>query len=122
MKYLDKIFSIATKLKKPLSIVGLSTLVLYLIARQILNLKIFSNVGSEGTLNLITNVLNKIFWFALISLFLGFSSYLFIKIIRLRNSKSSHIDLIDASNDENMSDYEEVKDKDGKLIIKKKVK
>ncbi len=77
MKYLDKIFAIAIKVKTPLSITGLTIAILYLIIRQILSLDIFANVGEEKTFLFLSSVLDKIFWLAIIALFLGVSGYIF---------------------------------------------
>jgi hypothetical protein len=41
---------------------GIALIVLLYVFRQILKLRIFKNVGSEGTLTTINNIINKVFW------------------------------------------------------------
>lgn len=118
MKNLDKILNIATKIKTPLSIAGLVVITLYLIVRQILNLNVFSNVGQDKSYLLLSKILDKIFLLALIALVLGIFSYLFTLIVKKKMQKKSDIRILDASNDENLSDYKEISNAKGKKIIK----
>ena len=117
MKYLDKIFAIAIKVKTPLSITGLSVVVLYLLIKQILSLDVFANVGEENTYLLLSSILDKIFWFAIIALFLGVFSYI-ISFPFKKKSKKSDVILIDARNDDAISDY--IQTEEGNIQIKNK--
>jgi len=117
MKYLDKIFDIAIKVKTPLSITGLAVIILYLVIRQVLSLDVFANVGEENTYLLLSSVLDKIFWFAIIALFFGVFSYI-ITFLFKKKSKKSDVKLIDARNDETMSDY--IQTEEGNIQIKNK--
>jgi hypothetical protein len=47
---------------------GIALTVLLYIFRQILKLKIFKNVGSAGTLLLINNIIDKVFWVTIVAL------------------------------------------------------
>jgi len=47
---------------------GIALIVLLYLIRQILQLNIFKNVGSRGTLVVITNIINKVFWITIVAL------------------------------------------------------
>jgi hypothetical protein len=82
-----KALKIANKVKTPLSLAGITIIVLYAIYRQILSLDIFENIGQDSTFILLQNILDKLFWLALISILLGVFSYL-VTIILNRKLRS----------------------------------
>src|SRR5262245_17379535 len=71
----DKLFGIAEKIKTPLALAGLVVIVLYLLVKQVLALDVFSNIGGSGTLRVLENVLDSVFWLATIAVVLGVGSY-----------------------------------------------
>ena len=73
---MKNILSVATRIKKPLSLASLVIIVLYLITKHILSLEIFSNINEEKTYLLLTDIFDKIFWLAIIALFLGIVGYI----------------------------------------------
>ncbi len=119
MKYLDKILLVTTKIKTPLSIAGLVIIFLYLVAKQILSLKIFSELGQKNSFIILSDILNKFFWIAVIALFLGVIGYIAALLFKRQlTSHKSNIKLIDARNDESMSDYKETENVDKSKTIK----
>jgi uncharacterized membrane protein YjgN (DUF898 family) len=79
-----KLFSLADRIKTPLALAGAVVVALYLIFRQVLNLQVFSNVGSQPTFLIIQSVIDKVFWLAVLATTLGILSYL---AVALRGSK-----------------------------------
>lgn len=111
-----KILSVAKKLKKPLSISGLVFIVLYLIYDKVLSLDIFEKLSSESTFTTINNILNKVYWLAIIALILGVVSYLVTFLIKSKNKKESDVEILSANNDDKKSDYTQ-SDLDEKKVI-----
>src|SRR2546421_6650090 len=94
---LQGIINLAAKVRTPLSLVGLIIVVLYLIYKQVLSLNVFEKVGSNGTFLILEDILDKLFWLALVSLVLGVASYLITILLNHRNQpRSSKVVLIDA--------------------------
>jgi hypothetical protein len=116
-----KALKIANKVKTPLSLAGITIIVLYAIYRQILSLDIFENIGQDSTFILLQNILDKLFWLALISILLGVFSYLVTIILnRKLRSHSSRVTLIDASLDPKDSPYVQIEEEGKKKIKPKK--
>jgi hypothetical protein len=118
----EKLFVLAGKVKTPLVLAGLVVSVLYGIYKQILSLDVFENVGSNSTFIILQNMLEKVFWLALISIVLGVASYLTTFILgRKQPNLKSNVSLLDASLDPHNSTYEQDNRK-GKKTIKPKGK
>src|SRR5438477_11076824 len=47
---------------------GIALIVLLYLFRQLLKLDIFKNVGSKGTLVIVSNIINKVFWVTILAL------------------------------------------------------
>jgi hypothetical protein len=80
LKHVKLLFQLANKIKTPLSLAGFLFIVIYLLYNKILSMKIFSNLSSDQSYLMINNILFYLFVIAVISLILGISSYLIIKL------------------------------------------
>jgi len=89
MEQESKLFKIVEKVKTPLSITGLSLMVMYLIIEKVLELDIYDNVGSENTFKIISKVINYVFVVAIVSLILGVLAYILSKFKKKRQSHNS---------------------------------
>ncbi|MDL2277211.1 hypothetical protein LJC57_01335 [Parabacteroides sp. OttesenSCG-928-G07] len=118
MKSPIDLFEIATKIKTPLSLMGLGIVVLYLIVDKVLDMSIFSSIDSDKTYLILVNILDKVFIFSLIVLITGLLCYLIFFIHKKKSVKKSNVILIDAGNDERFSDYKE-KEENGHKVIHK---
>lgn len=104
----DKLLSIASSLKTPFALAALVVAILYLIYRQVLSLGVFSNIGADPTFHLLQNVLDKLFWLALVAIILSLLSYIVTIVLRHKTpSRSSRVVLINASLDPRDSPYEQ---------------
>lgn len=113
----ERIIRLAGNVKTPLVLSGLVAVILYLIYRQILSMNIFDNIGGQSTSSIVQNIIEKMFILAIVSLLLGVASYILTLLLsRKIVSKSSKVELIDASLDPGDSQYEQVID-DGKKKI-----
>jgi len=77
----ERVVDIARKVRTPLALSGVVIAVLYAIYRQVLSLNVFENIGANPTFLLLQNVLDKLFWLALVSIVLGVISYLITALI-----------------------------------------
>jgi hypothetical protein len=103
--HMDKIIESLLKIRSPLTIGGLSVTVFYLLYEKILQLGIFSNLGEDSTAFIISNILNKVFYFALIALFIGVGSHIYLSI---QNRKGrSEVTIVDAALDPTSKKYTE---------------
>ena len=68
---IEGLLSVASKVGTPLALSGIIIIVLYALYKQVLALKLFAPIGAGPTSRLLQNVLNKLFWLALIALILG---------------------------------------------------
>jgi hypothetical protein len=66
---------------------------------EVLRLPIFSDVGAEGTAKIISNILDKLFWLAVLALLLGVLGYLTSGMLSRRKPLRSNLTLSDASID-----------------------
>ena len=105
---IEKLVGITKRVRTPLALSGVIVAVLYAIYRQVLSLNVFESIGSNPTFLLLQNVLNKLFWLALVSIVLGVASYLVTALASHKNRPlSSGVTLINASLDPHDSPYEE---------------
>lgn len=120
MKNIIQLLSIANRIKTPISIISLVVIILYLIFKQILELDIFTKVGEKNTYLLLDNILNKIFWFAIIVLVFGVLLYILSYTLKNKNKTmlKSNVKLLSSTNDSKMSDHKQTIDSKGKKIIK----
>jgi hypothetical protein len=89
--------SVLEQIRGPLSIVALSFLILYGIYLRVLKLPVFQPIGPKGTRSMLTTVLSRLFWLAVIALVLGLGSYIASLYINRRPSKlTSSTRLLDA--------------------------
>jgi hypothetical protein len=118
-----RLVAIATRVQTPLALAGLIVIVLYAIFSQILRLDIFANVGGNGTLQLVSDVLQKLFILAIVSLCLGVASYLLGLYLRSRlPEKASNLTLIDERLDTDSSDYVDTEPGTSSNIIRRNAK
>lgn len=87
MEQESRIFKIVERVKTPLSITGISLMIMYLIIKKILDLDIYENVGAENTFKIIDKIINYVFVVAVISLLLGITTYL---ISRFKKKRANH--------------------------------
>jgi hypothetical protein len=105
---MEKVVGIARRVRTPLSLSGITVAVLYAIYRQVLSLNVFENIGANPTFLLLQNVLDKLFWLALVAIVLGVASYLItVFLSHRRQSLSSDVVMINASLDPHDSPYKE---------------
>ena len=89
--FLNKLTRLASKVKTPLLLAGLVTIIFYAIFRQVLSLDIFDNIGANNTFAVIQNVLDRIFFLALVAIVLGVASYLItFSLDKIKPSNVSH--------------------------------
>jgi hypothetical protein len=95
---IETLARIASRIRTPLTLTGLVILVLYILYQQILSLGIFSNVSESSTVTLLTSIIDKIFWLAIICVFLGVGSYL-LTLFLSRRGKTLHssVELVDSN-------------------------
>lgn len=106
---LGRIAGVASRVRTPLGLAGLTVVVLYALYRQVLGLQVFENVGSQSTAQLLNAVIDRVFLVAILATLIAGLAYL-IPIVRTRPEaqvRSSHIELIDASLDASENAYEE---------------
>ena len=84
MEQESKIFKIVERAKTPLSITGISLMIMYLIIKKVLELDIYENVGAENTFKIIDKIINYIFAVAVISLLLGITAYIISRFKKKR--------------------------------------
>jgi len=75
----EKLFKLAHKKWRPLSIIALVVIILYLIFNRILKLDIFTKLTTDQTFIIISKIVFYLFIVVVISFSLGFMSYLFKK-------------------------------------------
>jgi hypothetical protein len=73
---LEKISDILRVIRTPLALTGLVILVVYAIYKQVLELKIFSQLSEPSTFQLLNEIVTGLFWLAVISIILGVLAYL----------------------------------------------
>src|SRR5437867_2779648 len=96
--------SILEQIRGPLSIVALSFLVLYEIYLRVLKLRVFQPIGPKRTLSMLTTVLSRLFWLAVIALVLGLGSYIASLYINRQPAKlTSSARLLDARVDQTLT-------------------
>src|SRR5438067_2551359 len=97
---IQALLNLAVKIRTPLALAGLVIVIFYAIYKEILSLNIFEKVGGTSTFLIIENIIDKVFWLAIVALVLGVLSYLFTYFLSYKNKPlSSNVSLIDASLD-----------------------
>ena len=105
---IQALLKLALKIRTPLALAGLVIIIFYAIYKEVLSMNIFANVGGNSTFLIIENIIDKVFWLAVIALVLGVISYLVTYFLSYRNkSLSSNVSLIDASLDQHSSPYQQ---------------
>jgi hypothetical protein len=95
-------------------------IVLYAVARQVLQMNIFANVGGSGTLQIVDGLLQKTFVLAITALCLAVLAYVANLFVRHRlPSKKSRVELIDATLDRSSSEYKSIQE-DGHSKIRRR--
>jgi hypothetical protein len=101
-----RLAALATRIQTPLGLAGLALIVLYALVSQVLKLDIFDKVGGSGTLQIMNNLLDKLFYLAVSSLVLAGLTYIANLYFHTRPpARRSKLELIDARLDENSSEY-----------------
>ena len=85
MELLNKMGSVIERVRTPLALAGLVIIVLYALYKQILEMDIFTKVGSDETFMLVDRVLLYLFILAATSAILGGIGY----ILSIRSSKKN---------------------------------
>lgn len=80
----NKLFEIASKITRPLSLASITLIALYLIYRTILGLNVFSPLEETSTFALLKFLADRIFYLALFSLLLGVISYLYVQRLKAK--------------------------------------
>ena len=115
----DRLLNIANRIKTPLALSGLTLLVLYAIARQILSLNVFDHLGSQPTFQLLHSLLTQLFVLAIAVLILGVGAYITLAVLNHRSgSLKSRVVLVDASLDPKDSHYAESEGGGKKVIMR----
>jgi len=105
---IQALLKLALKIRTPLALAGLVIIIFYAIYKEVLSLNIFTNVGGNSTFLIIENIIEKVFWLAVLALVLGVISYLFTYLLSYKSkSLSSNVSLIDASLDRHSSPYQQ---------------
>jgi len=73
----NKLIKFASKVSTPLSLASLVVIVLYLLYKGVLGLGIFSNLQEGNTYTLISSIVDKIFYLAVLALILGIAAYFY---------------------------------------------
>ncbi len=71
----EKLFEIAAKITKPVSLAAAIAIILYVIYKAVLSLPVFSALGERGTFVLLNAITEKVFYLALAALVLGIASF-----------------------------------------------
>lgn len=104
----EKLFSIAAKVRTPLTLAGLAFVILYKLYDRVLSLNIFSTLDKGGTRAVIERLLDKVFVLALVALCLGVVSYLLTFFFKPKSvTLTSDVRMVDASLDSASTDYTE---------------
>src|SRR5713101_6238226 len=105
---IQALLKLALKIRTPLALAGFVIIIFYAIYKEVLSLNIFANVGGNSTFLIIENIIDKVFWLAVLALVLGVISYLFTYLLSYKSkSLSSNVSLIDASLDRHSSAYQQ---------------
>jgi len=105
---IQALLKLALKIRTPLALAGFVIIIFYAIYKEVLSLTIFANVGGNSTFLIIENIIDKVFWLAVLALVLGVTSYLFTYLLSYKSkSLSSNVSLIDASLDRHSSAYQQ---------------
>ena len=86
---METILNIATNASTPLMIAGFLAGALFLIARQILKLKLFAKLTRQLSADIIKLLIDRLFILALVALFLGFAGFVIQVIIPQIDIKTS---------------------------------
>lgn len=90
---LARLAAVVGAIRTPLALAGLIAIVLYVIYQQVLALPVFENIGANPTFLLLQNVIDKLFWLAIVALVLGVGSYIFIAALhRIDSKRTSEIE------------------------------
>jgi hypothetical protein len=105
---IQALLKLTLKIRTPLALAGLVIIIFYAIYKEVLSLNVFANVGGNFTFIIIENIIDKVFWLAVLALVLGVISYLFTYLLSYKSkSLSSNVSLIDASLDQHSSPYQQ---------------
>lgn len=97
---LGKFASVLDKVKTPLSLAGLTVLVLYGLYSQVLGLEIFSQLDQTRTSEVLDSIVRGVFILALVAMVLGVSSYLLAPILHRRaRTLESKLRIVDLRED-----------------------
>jgi hypothetical protein len=104
----EGLFSLAAKVRTPLTLAGVAFVILYKLYDRVLSLNIFSALGESGTRAVIEKLLDKVFVLAIIALCLGVVSYLLTFFFKPKSAPlKSDVHLLDASLDSTSREYTE---------------
>ena len=109
-KKLSAVAGAATRIRTPLGLAGLISVLLYATYRQVLSLPVFSMMDLEPTFLLLTFIVDRVFLIALIAILIAGVGYILPIVIPLQRRRSSNVVLLDASLDEADSNYKQTND------------
>jgi len=92
---LNKLATIFTKIRTPLSLAGLVILVLYAVYRQILSLKIFPTLSETSASVLLNSLVTGLFWLALVAIVLGVVSHFLSVFFKVKLARQGNMVLVD---------------------------
>lgn len=78
----EKLFEIASKITRPISVASIVVIALYLIYRAILSLNVFHTLSESNSFILLDSIVNRIFILAVIALVLGTISFLYVQLAK----------------------------------------
>lgn len=84
----NNLFKVASKVARPISLVSIAIIAVYLIFRLILNLDIFSSLSEQHTFALVSLVANRIFTLALVTLVFGIIAYAYVAFLSRKNPQN----------------------------------
>ncbi len=86
---MEAVSGIIERIRTPLSLAGLVVLALYFVYAKILEMNVFSSVGSDQTALLISRVLSYLFWLALVAVVLGIGSFVWTGLLKKRANEEA---------------------------------
>ncbi|NIH87973.1 hypothetical protein [Amycolatopsis granulosa] len=103
--HLESLVRVAGRLRTPLTLAGLTALILYLIYEQVLGLPVLTPLQSSDTFAVVDSIVSKVFWLAVLAVVLGFAGFVLTALVRLRPPlKRSAVSLVSTSLDPALSE------------------
>ncbi|GHF06159.1 hypothetical protein GCM10017786_44650 [Amycolatopsis deserti] len=102
--HLETFAKIIGKLKTPLTLAGLTVVILYLLYQQVLNLSVLSPLQGNETFTLVDSIVSKVFWLAVVAVVFGFAGFVLTALLQRRTRpKRAAVSLVGTSLDPELS-------------------